>query len=90
VVVGVDGVEGGDRVVEVDVVEMLVKVDAVGGVPCGCSEGKQKIRYSARTRIKYAQSACSEIHLADEEGMVGEDSDADKVGYELGDDVVGG
>ncbi len=42
----VDGVEGGDRVVEVDVVEMLVKVDAVGGVPCGCGEGKQKVRYS--------------------------------------------
>ena len=60
------------------------------GVPCGRSEVKHKIRYCTRSRIDYAQAACAEVHLADKEGMVGEDSNADKIGDELGDDVVGG
>ena len=69
---------------------MFVEVDAVGGVACGCSECKHEVRDSAGAWVKDAQAARVKVHLADKEGMVWEDSNADEVRDELGDDVVGG
>ena len=64
--VGVGGVKGGDCVVQVDILEVFVEVDAVGCVSCGCSEVKHKIWYCTGAWINDAESACVKIHLADE------------------------
>jgi hypothetical protein len=45
--------------VQVDVLlGVFVEVDSVGGVSCGCSNIKHKIRYGAGAGINDAKAAC--------------------------------
>ena len=65
--VGVGGVKVRDCVVQVDVLEVFVEVDAIGCVSwCGCSEVKHKIWYCTGAWVEDAESTCVKIHLADE------------------------
>ena len=72
-----------------DVVEVFVEVDSVGRVSGGGVECEHEVRDCTRLGVQNSKSASIEAELCNEEGVMGEGSDSDGVGYESGNDVVG-
>jgi hypothetical protein len=72
------------------VVEVFVEVDSVSRVSGGGGECKHEIRDgTCPPGVQNPKAAGIEAELCNEEGVMREDWDADGVGYEAGDDVVG-
>ena len=44
--------------VEVNVMEVFVEMDSIGGMSCGCGEVKHDVRYGTGARVKDAKTAC--------------------------------
>ena len=68
---------------------MFVEVDSVSCVSGGCGECKHEVRNYTCPGVQNPKSAGVEAELCNEEGMIREDVDANGVGDEAGDDVVG-
>ena len=58
-------------------------------MPGGCCECEHEVRDFTCPGVQNPKSAGIEAELCNEEGMMGESSDSDGVGDELGNDVVG-
>ena len=72
-----------------DIVEVFVEVDSVGCLSGGGGECKHEVRNYTCPGVQNPKSAGVEAELCNEEGMIREDGDANGVGDEAGDDVVG-
>ena len=68
---------------------MFVEVDSVSCMSGGGGEGKHEVRNYTCLGVQNPKSTGIEAELCNEEGMIREEGDANGVGDEVGDDVVG-
>ncbi len=75
-----DRVECRNDGVEVDVVEVFVKVDSISCMSGGAGECKHDIRDGSRPRVQNSKAAGIQAELCNEEGVMREDWDTNDVG----------
>ena len=74
---------------ELDVVDVFVEVDSVSRVSGEVGERKHEVRDGTCPRVQNPKAAGVYAELCNEEGVMREDRDADDVGYDAGNDVIG-
>ncbi len=74
---------------EVDVVEVFVEVDSISCMSGGAGERKHEVGDGLHPRVKNAKATSIQAELWNEKGVMREDWDANDVGWEAGNDVVG-
>ena len=72
-----------------DVVEVFVEVDSVSCVSCEGGERKHGVRDGTCPGVQNPKAAEVEVEFCNEEGVMTEGGDADGVGDDAGNDVVG-